>query len=99
MWNLTPPSFFSWQAINILRITVKLLLININKKIAIFILRISNIEKHRTALNQVVDKEYNIILEDDVIISKDFIKNIEELFADLSILDNIDMLWPKVSYS
>lgn len=54
--------------------------------------QISNIEKHRTALNQVVDKEYNIILEDDVIISKDFIKNIEELFADLSILDNIDML-------
>ena len=31
-------------------------------------------------------------LEDDVIISKDFIKNIEELFADLTILDNIDML-------
>ena len=54
--------------------------------------QISNIEKQRNALLKVKDNEYNLILEDDVIISKDYIDNIELLIKNINILDNLDIL-------
>ena len=54
--------------------------------------QISNIEKQRNALLKVKEEEYNLIIEDDVIISKDYIDNIELLIKNINILDNIDML-------
>lgn len=54
--------------------------------------QISNIEKQRNALLKVTEKEYNLIIEDDVIISKDYIDNIELLIKNINILDNIDIL-------
>ena len=54
--------------------------------------QISNIEKQRNALLKVTNEEYNLIIEDDVIISKDYIDNIELLIKNINILDNIDIL-------
>ena len=54
--------------------------------------QISNIEKQRNALLKVKDNEYNLILEDDVIISKDYIDNIEILIKNINILENLDIL-------
>lgn len=54
--------------------------------------QISNIEKQRNALLKVKEEEYNLIIEDDVIISKDYIDNIELLIKNINILDNIDIL-------
>lgn len=54
--------------------------------------QISNIEKQRNALLKVKEEEYNLIIEDDVIISKDYIENIELLIKNINILDNIDIL-------
>ena len=54
--------------------------------------QISNIEKQRNALFHVKENEYNLILEDDVIISKDYLENIELLFKNLNILDYTDFL-------
>lgn len=54
--------------------------------------QISNIEKQRNALLKVKEDEYNLIIEDDVIISKDYIDNIELLIKNINILDNIDIL-------
>lgn len=54
--------------------------------------QISNIEKQRNALLKVTEEEYNLIIEDDVIISKDYIENIELLIKNINILDNIDIL-------
>lgn len=54
--------------------------------------QISNIEKQRNALLKVKDNEYNLIIEDDVIISKDYIDNIELLIKNINILENLDIL-------
>ena len=54
--------------------------------------QISNIEKQRNALLKVKENEYNLILEDDVIISKDYIDNIEILIKNINILENLDIL-------
>lgn len=54
--------------------------------------QISNIEKQRNALLKVKEEEYNFIIEDDVIISRDYINNIELLIKNINILDNIDIL-------
>jgi len=54
--------------------------------------QISNIEKQRNALLKVKDNEYNLILEDDVIISKDYINNIELLIKNINIIENFDVL-------
>jgi hypothetical protein len=54
--------------------------------------QISNIEKQRNALLKVKENEYNLIIEDDVIISKDYIDNIELLIKNINILENLDIL-------
>jgi len=54
--------------------------------------QISNIEKQRNALLKVKENEYNLIIEDDVIISKDYLDNIELLIKNINILDNLDIL-------
>ena len=54
--------------------------------------QISNFEKQRNALLKTNENEYNLIIEDDVIISKDYIDNIEILIKNINILDNIDVL-------
>lgn len=54
--------------------------------------QISNIEKQRNALLKVKENEYNLIIEDDVIISKDYIDIIELLIKNINILENLDIL-------
>lgn len=54
--------------------------------------QISNIEKQRKALLNTNENEYNLIIEDDVIISNDYIDNIELLICNINILENIDLL-------
>lgn len=54
--------------------------------------QVSNIEKQRNALLKVKEDEYNLIIEDDVIISKDYINNIELLIKNINILEDIDIL-------
>jgi len=55
--------------------------------------QISNIEKQRNSLIQVKDKEINLIIEDDLIINKDYINNIETLFNNIeNYLCNSDIL-------
>lgn len=51
---------------------------------------ISNIEKHREVLKIISsnDNELNLIIEDDVLTSKEYIPNIKELFHQLSQTDN-----------
>tara|TARA_Y100000389_G_scaffold133861_1_gene131350 strand:+ start:401 stop:1426 length:1026 start_codon:yes stop_codon:yes gene_type:complete len=50
--------------------------------------QISNIEKQREALKLTKENELNLIIEDDLIISKDYINNIENLFK--KILKNFE---------
>lgn len=54
--------------------------------------QISNIEKQRNALLKTKENEINFIIEDDVIISKDYIHNIELLIKNINILEKIDIL-------
>jgi len=53
---------------------------------------ISNIEKHRNALKLVKENELNLIIEDDLIISKDYIDNIDNLFKIILTDYNFDIL-------
>jgi len=53
--------------------------------------QISNIENHRDALRHVVSNEYNLIIEDDLVINKSFIENIEKIFTDI-LKNNFDLL-------
>lgn len=54
--------------------------------------QISNTEKHRKALEKVNNESINIIMEDDIIISKEYIKNIEYIFSKILKNENIDIL-------
>jgi len=54
--------------------------------------QISNIEKHRNALKLVKQNELNFIIEDDLIISKDYIENIDNLFKIILKDYNCDIL-------
>jgi|TARA_Y100000389_G_scaffold106183_1_gene103106 hypothetical protein len=54
--------------------------------------QISNIEKHINALDKVKKDEYNMIIEDDLIISKDYIENIEKIFTKILKENNFDIL-------
>lgn len=54
--------------------------------------QISNIEKHRNALKLVKQNELNFIIEDDLIISKDYIENIEKIFTKILKENNFDIL-------
>jgi len=54
--------------------------------------QISNIEKHRNALKLVKENELNLIIEDDLIISKDYIDNIDNLFKIILTDYNSDIL-------
>tara|TARA_B110001450_G_scaffold188289_1_gene176361 strand:+ start:4963 stop:5982 length:1020 start_codon:yes stop_codon:yes gene_type:complete len=51
--------------------------------------QISNIEKHRNALNLTKENELNLIIEDDLIISKDYIDNINDLFKNIDLKSDI----------
>ena len=50
---------------------------------------ISNIEKHRNALYLSKENELNLIIEDDLIISKDYIDNINNLFKNIDLKSDI----------
>jgi len=51
--------------------------------------QISNIEKHRNALYLSKENELNLIIEDDLIISKDYIDNIDNLFKNIDLKSDI----------
>ena len=51
--------------------------------------QISNIEKHRNALYLSKENELNLIIEDDLIISKDYIDNINNLFKNIDLKSDI----------
>jgi len=51
-----------------------------NLIISLNVSQISNIEKHRNALKLTKEDQLNLIIEDDLIISKDYIDNIDNLF-------------------
>lgn len=51
--------------------------------------QISNIEKHRNALYLSKENELNLIIEDDLIISKDYIDNINNLFKNIDLKTDI----------
>lgn len=54
--------------------------------------QISNMEKHKKGLEIVDEKSINLIIEDDLIISKEYIENIEKIFNKILKNKNIDIL-------
>lgn len=72
-----------------------------NKTIApLNVVQISNIEKHREALKNISllnDDDYYFIIEDDLLISNDYVKNIEDFFSNLEKNNDWDILFTGLS--
>lgn len=62
--------------------------------------QISNIEKHRAAYNKIKnnkDDELNLIIEDDILLSTDYIENIKSLLTNINDFEKWDIIFTCVS--